>query len=90
MVTEESMQPLLFPGNVVLVNRLQKGKRGDVVVLKNPQKNNPQEYLIKQIAKEKNNSVYVLGTNKIKSIDSRHFGWIEKKDIIGKIILRLA
>lgn len=88
-IQEESMQPLLFSQDKVLVNRLRKGKKGDVVVIKNPKKNNSQAYLIKQIAKEENNQVYVVGVNKEKSIDSRHFGWVDKKDIIGKMIAKL-
>ena len=89
MIQEESMQPLLYPGNLVLVNRLRKGKTGDVIVFENPKKDSSQMYLIKQIVKEENNRVYVLGLSKIKSIDSRHFGWIDKKSIIGKMIAKL-
>lgn len=88
-VLEESMQPLLNPGDMIVVNRFRKGKTGDIIVLKNPEKESLQRYLIKQIEREENNKVYVLGINQKVSIDSRQFGWIQKKDIIGKMILKI-
>lgn len=88
-IQEESMQPFLFPGDQVIVNRLRKGKKGDVIVIKNPETNSQQKYLIKKIEKINNKKLYVIGVNKEKSIDSRHFGWIEKRDIIGKMIGKL-
>lgn len=88
-IQEASMEPLLFSKDKVLVNRLSKGKRGAIIVLKNPQKSSLQKYLIKQVIKEENNQVYVVGVNKTKSIDSRHFGWIDKKDIVGKMIAKM-
>ena len=32
--------------------------------------------------------VYVMGDNRLKSIDSRHFGAVNEDDIYGKVILR--
>lgn len=54
---------------------------GDIVVLKFKKR-----YIIKRIAKKEQNKYFVLGDNLEESIDSRKFGWISKKDIVGKVI----
>lgn len=44
---------------------------------------------IKRIEKIRPNEVYMVGTNQAASTDSRHFGWIEKKQVIAKIVWQL-
>jgi nickel-type superoxide dismutase maturation protease len=81
------MSPTLRPEENVLVNRLSylfaKPKTCDIVALKDPR---DKKILIKRISEIKNNKYFVLGDNKTASTDSRTFGWISKKDIIGKVI----
>ncbi len=81
------MIPNLAPGTIVLVNKLSYLFRnpsvGDIVVL-----NKENKSLIKRINKVKNNLYFVKGDNVEKSTDSRHFGWVEKKEIIGKVLVR--
>lgn len=81
------MNPSFRAGDTVLVNRLSyflsKPKIGDVIVLKQ------RKFIIKRIAKVKEKKVFVVGDNKKESADSRKFGWIEKGNIIGKVILEL-
>jgi signal peptidase I len=89
VVREESMEPLLFPGDALLINRFSKVKKNDIVIFKNPQKNIKAGYLIKKITKINGDKIYVEGINKEKSIDSRHFGWVSQKDVIGKMIFKL-
>ncbi|UPO89201.1 signal peptidase I [Niallia sp. Man26] len=36
-----------------------------------------------------NNSLFVLGDNRLKSKDSRDFGFISDKSVIGKVVLRI-
>lgn len=82
------MQPTIKDGTAVLVNRLayllKKPKIGDIVVLKR------QKYIIKRIAainpSADGEQVFVIGDNKKESNDSRHFGWIGKDNILGKVI----
>lgn len=78
------MQPTIKDGTAVLINRLayllKKPKIGDIVVLKR------QKYIIKRIAAIKKEQVFVIGDNKKESNDSRHFGWIGKDNILGKVI----
>ena len=79
------MFPFLNPGDTVVVSKFGKIKIKDVVVFKI----NKLKY-IKRIEENKNKKYFVIGDNKKESIDSRKFGWIEKKDIIGKVIYRIS
>ncbi len=85
-INQKSMEPTLKEGDNVLVNRLfyffRKPKIDDIIVLKYPKNN---MYLIKRVKKVDNNKYFVLGDNLKESIDSRDFGWISKKEIIGKV-----
>ena len=83
------MNPTLRVGDEVIVTSLyflSKLKVGDVVVFKHT---TPPFILIKRIIEVKNNKFWVEGDNKKKSIDSRKFGFIDKKNIIGKVIFKL-
>lgn len=80
------MYPTLKPGTNVLVNRLSylfaKPKVTDIVGLIDPR---DKKVLIKRISEIKNGKYFVLGDNPKESTDTRTFGWIGKKDIIGKV-----
>jgi len=80
------MEPLLKEGQQILANKtsyiIGKPKIGDIVVAK--LKNN---YIIKKIEKARENKYFIVGENIKESTDSREFGWIEKKDIVGKVII---
>lgn len=85
------MSPTLQSGQIVLVNRIpylfSKPKLSDIVALKDPRDG---KILIKRISKinsaKQNLRYFVVGDNKAESTDSRGFGWITKKDIIGKVV----
>ncbi len=81
------MQPTYQDGQVILVNRLaytfSDPQIGDCVVFKNPTDN---RFSVKRIETIGNNNYYVVGDNREESTDSRNFGWIEKKNIVGKVI----
>jgi signal peptidase I len=57
---------------------------GDVIIFKHSEFGT----MIKKIAQINNGDVYVMGISG-NSIDSRRFGPINKKDIIGKVILHI-
>ena len=89
-VRGQSMTPFVVNGQSVVVYRLafllKKHCVGDVVVVQHPCRN---IMLVKRIARIKNNTYFVEGDNPAHSTDSRHFGYINKKHIIGKVISRL-
>lgn len=89
-----SMEPAFADGDRVLVNRLAYVRQapciGDVVVLRDPEQ--PARHLIKRIvlapdlAKDPAPaSFYVLGDNGPMSRDSRHFGAVPRRAIIGRV-----
>lgn len=87
-----SMDPTFKDGDMVLINRLsyffKKPKIGNVVVL------NREKFIIKRIAKinpsaGSGNKYYVVGDNQKQSTDSRNFGWVDRKEIVGKVILKI-
>lgn len=84
------MKPFISSGDVILVNRLsylfKNPKIGDVVVIKN---NDKKKYLIKRIQRIREKTYFVMGDNKKESVDSRNFGWITKKDILGKMLFKI-
>lgn len=81
------MAPTFKENDTVLVNRfsyfLSPPKIGDLIVLKREQ------YIIKRIKKIKNNEYFITGDNRNKSTDSRMFGWIGRKDIVGKVLIKI-
>lgn len=86
-ITGESMAPTFKNGEIVFANRFaylfQKPKLGEIIAIKDPRDG---KVLIKRIKKIDNKKIFVIGDNKVHSTDSREFGMIEQKDIIGKVI----
>ena len=80
------MCPAFKSGDTVLVSKLpyflNKPKIGDVIVLRK------KKFIIKRIAKIDQNKIFVIGDNIKKSTDSRSFGWILKKESVGKVIFK--
>lgn len=81
------MEPTFKDGDVVLVNKLSyffgKPRIGDPIVLRR------KKYLVKRINKIAGDRLFVLGDNKKESADSREFDWIDRKEIVGKVIFNL-
>ena len=81
------MSPTIREGENVLVNRLayvfQSPKVNDIIALFDPRDG---KMLIKRIIKIEEKRYFVEGDNKNSSTDSRIFGMIERREIIGKVI----
>ena len=47
-----------------------------------------EKYIIKRIAKINKDKVFVEGDNKKDSLDSWKFGWVYRKEIVGKVVFK--
>lgn len=84
------MEPAYKSGDILFVNKFfyffRNPQVSDIVVLKDPR---DAKLILKRIAKIRDNTYFVLGDNEAESTDSRHFGFINKKQIMGKVIYKL-
>ena len=99
-VEGESMNPGYKPGERLLISpillKFSPPTEGDVVVIQHPNDQNKQ--LLKRVIGVPGdriegvdlgpNEYFVLGDNKGKSEDSRHFGKIHRDQILGKVWFR--
>lgn len=77
-----SMMPGLQPGKIVTaVLRFGSLKKGDVIVVRHAGVEK-----IKRLVDLDVDKIYLEGDNKAQSTDSRHFGWLDKASIRGKVI----
>ncbi len=83
------MEPNLLNNQTVLASSIpfifSKPKNGDLVVFKVDNR-----IYVKRVKEIKNQKFFLIGDNKKDSLDSKKFGWIAKKDIIGKVIHKIA
>lgn len=88
VVKEKSMEPYLRENDTVLVLKyiFKKPKVGDVIVFRY---STPPYIFLKRITKINKEKIWAEGDNKVKSIDSRNFGFILKDNIIGKVVKKL-
>ncbi len=85
-VVGNSMLPMLRSGQDVLVwCWTLRFRVRDVVAVKSSKIKMPKE-IIKRIKKISGDQVWIEGDNLDESTDSRQFGWVSKRDIIGKVI----
>lgn len=85
-VSGHSMEPTLKEGQILFASLLPylffKPKVGDVVVFKDEGK-----VFIKRIKKLEREKYFLTGDNKSDSLDSRKIGWIDRENILGKVLL---
>ena len=82
------MAPTLLDGQAVLIDPRGKIKAGDIVLANHPYKQSVK--ILKRIDKiNANGSCELAGDNEAESTDSRTFGPILSKDILGKVVCRL-
>jgi nickel-type superoxide dismutase maturation protease len=86
-VVGHSMEPVIKNGGTVLVSNLfywfKKPSIGDIVAFRDTGK-----ILIKRIKRIQGSKYFLTGDNQKDSIDSRQFGLISKREIIGKVFYK--
>jgi len=76
------MAPKLQPGQLIIATSLFRRLRtGQVVVVHT---NNRE--LIKRIERIDHDKLFVIGDNLAQSTDSRQFGWLDRRAVVGRVI----
>jgi type IV secretory pathway protease TraF len=76
------MSPRLQPGQLVIASGLfKKIRAGEVCIFFQGGREK-----IKRAERVSDSRVFFIGDNLEYSSDSRHFGWVPKKDILAKVI----
>jgi nickel-type superoxide dismutase maturation protease len=88
LVSGNSMEPGLRPGDRLLVVPVLRIKEGQVVAVSDPRQ--PGRVLVKRIHSIRNGLVEVRGDNAGESTDSRHFGRVPRSSVIGRAVYRYA
>ena len=82
------MLPALKNGDVILINAHEKISEGDIVLVDHPYKKSVK--ILKRIKNfTENGDLYLIGDNAAESTDSRTFGAVPSKHLIGKATCRL-
>ena len=87
VVQDTSMRPALDPQDHLVVGRWLRIRRADVVVVRDPEQ--PSIFLIKRVAElEPNGDLVLHADNPNVSRDSRHFGPVPRRLVVGRVIYR--
>lgn len=80
VVREDSMLPTLRPGDMILTNKWAPISSGQIVVAKTGHR-----LLLKRVERVRRGEVFLIGDNPEHSRDSRQFGWIPKRNVLGVV-----
>lgn len=82
------MAPTLEPGDRLLVTRGRRARPGDLVALPDPRA--ADRLLVKRVGAVEGDTVTVLGDNPAASTDSRQFGPVPTRSLLGRVRYRYA
>ena len=91
-VAERSMEPALRPGDWLLVRRtMARGRSlrvrpGQVVVARHPGR--PDMLIVKRVVALRGTHLVLRGDNADASVDSRHFGPVDRRALRGRVVYR--
>ena len=90
VVSGDAMSTTYNDGDYLLINKIDDSfERGDVIVFRHTKNQN--QFLIERIAYVLSEDEYfVLGDNRLKSLDSRSFGPISRSSIEGKVFYKVS
>ena len=77
------MEPAYKSGEVLRVSRMRRPALGDVVVVRDPRDGRE---ILKRVVRVEEGKFVVEGDNSSESTDSRAFGPVHKKAIVGKVV----
>ena len=80
------MRPALLAGDRVVVLRWARARPGDVVAIRDPRR--PERILVKRVEQIDRTTVSVLGDDPGASTDSRHFGPVARRLLLGRAVYR--
>jgi nickel-type superoxide dismutase maturation protease len=87
VVRDTSMQPGLSPGDRVLVWQWAAPRSGDLVVFRDPERH--LSFAVKRVVSlEANGDLVVRGDNPNVSRDSREFGPVPRRLVVGRVVYR--
>jgi nickel-type superoxide dismutase maturation protease len=87
-VSGASMRPTLEPGDRLLVLAWRQIRAGDLVALPDPRQ--PTRTLVKRVGRVDDASLTVLGDDPAASTDSRSFGPVPRRTVLGRPVYRYA
>ena len=87
-VSGASMRPTLEPGDRLLVLAWRRIRAGDLVALADPRE--PARTLVKRVGRVDDAILTVLGDDPAASTDSRSFGPVPRRTVLGRAVYRYA
>ena len=86
-VEGESMRPGFAPGDRLLAVGPWRLRPGQVVALRDPRDG---RMLVKRVAAVRDDAIEVRGDNAAASTDSRHFGPVPRRLVVGRVVYRYS